>query len=67
MITISNLRKEQLPETKECRIICDIDCSFSKAKQLWFSVPEEFGEWLTDDVYDAFMVSMLFPAMYYSK
>jgi hypothetical protein len=67
MITISNLRKEQLPETKECRIICDIECSFSKARHLWFSVPEEFGDWLTDDVYDAFMVAMLFPAMYYKQ
>ena len=67
MIRVSNLRKEQLPQTKECRIVCDIDCSFSTAKQLWFSVPDEFGDWLTDDVYDAFMVAMLFPAMYYKE
>lgn len=67
MIRVSNLRKEQLPQTRECRIVCDIDCSFSTAKQLWFSVPDEFGDWLTDDVYDAFMVAMLFPAMYYKE
>lgn len=67
MIRVSNLRKESLPESKECRIICDIDCSFAHSKQLWFSVPEEFGDWLTDDVYDAFMVAMLYPAMYYNE
>ena len=67
MIRVYNLRKEQLPETKECRIICDIDCNFSKAKQLWVSVPEEYGDWLTDDVYDAFMIAMLYPAMYYKE
>lgn len=65
MIRVSNLRKEHLPETNEWRILCDIECSFSKAKQLWFSVPDEYGDWLTDDVYDAFMVAMLFPAMFY--
>lgn len=67
MIKVSNLRKESLPDSKEYRIVCDIDCSFSDSKQLWFSVPEEFGDWLTDDVYDAFMVAMLFPAMCYNE
>lgn len=67
MIRVSNLRKEQLPQTNEWRIVCDIDCSFSKEKQLWFSVPEQFGSWLTDDVYDAFLVAMTFPAMYYKE
>ena len=67
MIRVSNLRKEQLPQTQECRIVCDIECPFSAAKQLWFSVPEQFGDWLTDDVYDALMVAMLFPAMYYNQ
>ena len=67
MIRVSNLRKEQLQESREWRIVCDIDCSFSTEKQLWFSVPEEFGDWLTDDVYDAFLVAMTFPAMYYKE
>lgn len=67
MIRVSNLRKELLAESKECRIVCDIDCSFSIAKQLWFSVPDEFGHWLTDDVYDAFLVAMLYPAMFYNQ
>jgi len=67
VIRVSNLRKEQLPQTAESRIVCDIECGFSSAKQLWFSVPEKYGDWLTDDVYDAFMVAMLFPAMYYKE
>ena len=67
MIRVSNLRKERLSQTNECRIVCDIDCSFSEVRELWFSVPEKFGDWLTDDVYDAFMVAMLFPAMYYKE
>ncbi len=67
MIKVSNLRKEELQQTNEYRIVCDIECPFSKARELWFSVPRQFGEWLTDDVYDAFMVAMLFPAMYYMQ
>ncbi len=65
MIRVSNLRKEHLPESQEYRIVCDVDCPFSQSKQLWFSVPVQFSDWLTDDVYDAFLVAMLFPAMFY--
>ena len=67
MIRVSNLRKESLPQTKECRIVCDIECNFSSERQLWVSVPAEYGDWLTEDVYDAFMIAMLYPAMYYKE
>ena len=67
MIRVSHIRKEHLPESQEFRLVCDIDCPFSQSKQLWFSVPEQYGDWLTDDVYDAFMVAMLYPAMYYNE
>ncbi len=67
MIRVSNLRKESLSQTKECRIVCDIECTFSKAEQLWVSVPAEYGDWLTEDVYDAFMIAMLYPAMFYKE
>ena len=50
MIRVSNLRKEQLAQSGETRIVCDIDCGFSQSRQLWFSVPEQYGDWLTDDV-----------------
>ena len=63
MIRVSNLRKEQLSASHETRIVCDIDCGFAQSGPLWFSVPEQFGAWLTDDVYDAFLIAMLFPAM----
>ena len=67
MIRVSNLRKEHLSASLETRIVCDIDCEFSHSRELWFSVPDQFADWLTDDVYDAFMVAMLFPAMYYNE
>ena len=67
MIRVSNLRKEHLSASHETRIVCDIDCGFAQSGPLWFSVPEQFGDWLTDDVYDAFMIAMLFPAMYYNE
>lgn len=65
MVTLSNLRKEN--SDVSARIICDVECSYTKVKELWFSVPVEYGDWLTDDVYDAFMLAMLYPAMYYKE
>ena len=65
MVIVSNLRKELKSET--ARIVCDVSCSFSETKALWFSVPVEYADWLTDDVYDAFMLAMLYPAMYYDE
>ena len=67
MIRVCNLRKEHLLESEECRIVCDIECTFSQSKQLWFSVSEQYEDWLTEEVYDAFLVAMLFPAMYYAE
>lgn len=34
---------------------------------IWFSVPREYGTYLTDDRYDAFLVSLLYPAMAYGE
>lgn len=65
MVTISNLRKEL--KEKSARIVCDVNCSFCETKELWFSVPAEYEDWLTDDVYDAFMLAMLYPAMFYDE
>ncbi len=67
MITVSNLTKQYNAQASEWRIVCEIDTPFARVNQLWFSVPEKFGNWLTDDVYDAFMIAMLFPAMYYNQ
>ncbi len=65
MIIISNLRKET--KGPFVRIVCDIESDFSSVGELWFSVPHEYGDWLTDDVYDAFMLALLYPAMYYKE
>lgn len=65
MIIISNLRKET--KGPFVRIVCDIESDFSSVGELWFSVPQEYGDWMTDDVYDAFMLAMLYPAMLYNE
>lgn len=62
---LSNIRIEK--KENGARLVCDIDCSFSKSKQMWFSVQEEYADWLTSDVYDAFLVACLYPAMYYDE
>lgn len=68
---ISNLRLERSVSfrygNRQARIICDLDACFTDVKQLWFSVEDRFYEWLTDDVYDAFLVALLYPAMYYGE
>lgn len=48
-------------------VLCDIDADFTSQKELAFYVDKTYGDYLTYDVYDAFMVAMLFPAMYYGE
>lgn len=48
-------------------VTCDIKASFTTHNRLSFYVDRRFGNYLTTDVYDAFMVAMLFPAMYYNE
>lgn len=62
---ITNLRIEN--KNGYSYLTTDIDCSFSQSKTLWFSVPEHYESWLTDDVYDAFLVAALYPSMYYNE
>lgn len=68
---LSNLRLEHnVPfeyGKNQARIICDMQAGFTDKKELWFSVDEEYADLLTDDVYDAFMVALLYPAMYYHE
>lgn len=58
---ISNLRKE-VREGKTY-LTCDVECGFSLEKSLWFSVDNSYSDWLTDDVYDTFLVEAVWPAM----
>lgn len=62
---LSNLRIER--DADVTRLVCDCSCGFSQSKKLWFSVQPEFSDWLTDDVYDAFFVAALYPAMFYNE
>ena len=48
-------------------LVCDMEAQFTDVKEIWFSVPTDFEKYLTDDVYDAFLVAALYPAMYYNE
>lgn len=64
---ISNLRIEKKDGFSYLTV--DINTKFTPptSNKLWFSVPSEYEDWLTDDVYDAFLVAALYPAMYYNN
>lgn len=62
---ISNLRKDI--KNGSAYLIADVEAAYTDKKTIWFSVPEKFEDWLTDDVYDAFLVAFLYPAMYYNE
>lgn len=62
---ISNLRVER--KDNQSYLTVDVQCAFSNNHALWLSVPSEYENWLTTDVYDAFLVSTLYPAMYYNE
>ena len=63
---LSNIRIEDFQEEgkEKSRLICDVECGFSDEKNVWFSVEKKYKEWLCADVYDAFLMAMLYPAMY---
>ena len=62
---ISNLRK--VITDAHAILEADIECSFSKSSTILFKVPVQYSEWLTDDVYDALLVGMIWPAMCYGE
>lgn len=62
---LGNLRIEHKDEYSY--LVCDMEAKFSDVKEIWFSVPTVFEKYLTDDVYDAFLVASLYPAMYYKE
>lgn len=65
MITLSNLRLEERGDW--AYLVCDCATPFAKEKELWYAVPIEYEDILTGNVYDAFLVTMLYPAMYYKE
>lgn len=68
---ISNLRVERdIPfkyGNSQSRIICKLEAEFTDVKEFWFSVDDEYSGYLTADVYDAFLVALLYPAMFYGE
>jgi len=67
---VSNIRKEKRGE--EILLVADVESANYLSgenceKQIWFSVPEKYGEYLTVDHYDGFLVALLYPAMAYGE
>lgn len=62
---ISNLRIER--HDGQSFLTVDIEAKYTSANTLWFSVPSEYEGWLTDDVYDAFLVAAIYPSMFYNE
>lgn len=63
---LSNIRKEQRGGGKSSLVV-DLECTFSTERTLWFSVDNKYDDWLTDDVYDAFLVESIYLAMYHGE
>lgn len=62
---ISNIQKEY--KDGFAYLTVDVKAEYTQKNKLWFSVPQEFESFLTDDVYDAFLVAAIYPAMYYNE
>lgn len=62
---ISNIRIENKDGFSYLTV--DVKANYTPQNNLWFSVPSEYEDWLTFDVYDAFLVAALYPAMYYNE
>lgn len=62
---ISNLRVERHNDFSYLTV--DIDAKYTESNKLWFSVPTQYEDWLTSDVYDAFLVAAIYPAMFYNE
>ena len=73
---IYNLRIEEVTsesvfskktDNKIIRLACDFEAKYTNVKELYFCVDSEYADCLTADVYDAFLVALLYPAMYYNE
>lgn len=62
---LSNLRVEK--KAGQSYLTVDVHCLFTENYILWISIPSEYEEWLSVDVYDAFLMASIFPAMYYNE
>ena len=63
---LSNLHIEHRDNL--CFLVCDVCANYStESNQLWLSCPLEYEGMLSDDVYDAFLVALIYPAMVYGE
>ena len=62
---LSNLRIEK--KAGQSYLTVDVQCEFTENHELWISIPSQYEGWLSDDVYDAFLLASLYPAMYYNE
>ena len=58
---LSNLRIET--GNGKAKLVADVDSPFYQYKTLFYEVPEEYKSWLSDDVYDAFIIALIYPCM----
>lgn len=65
MIELSNIRIEKTELIS--KLICDFKSDSFTEKSMWFSAPLSYGDIFADEVYDAFLVAILYPAMYYKE
>lgn len=61
MIKIYNLKKEI--QNNDTILSAKIDSELNIPGRLWFSVPNNYGEYLVNEQYDAFLVGILFIAI----
>jgi len=71
-LELSNLRLERGIKLtpiggRQARVTCDVSATYTDVKELYFYVNEEYADWLTTDVYDAFLVAAIYPCMYYGE
>ena len=67
---LSNLqlqRNVQIGKGTYSRLICNVSTGFCDVQELYFYVDNKYADWLTPDVYDAFLVASIYPAMYYRE
>lgn len=62
---ISNIRIERKDGFSFLTV--DVEANYTDNNKLWFSVPSEYEDYLTDEVYDAFLIAAIYPAMYYHE
>lgn len=65
MMELSHIRIENKDGNN--RLVCDLKSDSFTEKTMWFSAPASFGDIFSAEVYDAFLVAILYPAMYYRE